>query len=113
MYNYILNCCTSDLEGRQDESVPPDLWLVMQLTHPALEAASTAPTGSASFTNEERREETRKGKATQVGTNLTFRANIEQRATVIQSLEVQRPCLHLNKRVIFFSATFSGTDFRI
>lgn len=85
----------------------------MQLTHPALEAASTAPTGSASFTDEERREEMRKGKATQVGTNLTFQAKTEQMATVIQSLEVQRPCLYLNKRVIFSSATVSETDFRI
>lgn len=63
-----MTCCASDLEGRKDESVPPDLWFVMQLTHSALEAAATAPTGLASSTNETRREQTRKGKARHVGT---------------------------------------------
>lgn len=45
-----MTCCTSDLEGREDESMLPDLWFIMQLTHAALEAATTARTGLASFT---------------------------------------------------------------
>ena len=48
--------------------MPPDLRFVMQLRHSALEAATTAPTGLASSTNEPRREETQKGKARHVGT---------------------------------------------
>lgn len=68
-----MTCCTSDLEGRKDESVPPDLWLVMQLTHPALEAVTTAPTGLARFINEKCHEEMRKGKAKHDGnkTNIS------------------------------------------
>ena len=27
-----MTCYASDLEGRKDESVPPDLWFVMQLS---------------------------------------------------------------------------------
>lgn len=45
-----MTCYASDLEGRKDEPVPPDLWFVMQLSHSALEAATTAPTGLASST---------------------------------------------------------------
>ena len=72
-----MTCYASDLEGRKDESVPPDLWFVMQLSHSALEAATTAPTGLASSTNETRCEETRKGKARHVGTKRAFQATTE------------------------------------
>lgn len=80
-----MTCYASDLEGRKDEPVSPDLWFVMQLSHSALEAATTAPTGWASSTDETRREETQKGKARHVGTKRAFQAATELRAAFTQN----------------------------
>lgn len=62
----------------------------MQLTHPALEAVTTAPTSLASFINEKRHEEMRKSQAKHGGNKTNISGYIEQSATFIQSFEKSR-----------------------
>lgn len=63
--------------------MPPDLWLIMQFTHSALEEVTTAPTGLASFTNDSAMRKREKVKLNMVGTKLTSQATIELSAPFI------------------------------
>lgn len=114
IYNYILNYLLHVWSWGKERWVRASWFMAhhMQLTHPTLEAGTTALTGSASFTNEKCHEETQ-GEAKHGGNKTNISGHEWANCCIYTEFwEVQR-CLYLNKRSIFFSAIFSETDFRI
>lgn len=84
---YSSTCCTSDLEERKGDSVPPDLWLVMQLTYSSCPWGSHNSTDKLSQLYKWEMPQGNESQAKHGGNKTNISGYIEQSATFIQSFK--------------------------